>query len=255
MRYFLFNIESFYLSDILILFEFYLTKVYNSGTKLNTEKFMPTSDFTSLLNETLKGNTKALKNWSVYSFNEQQIQQALNTLEGFISGDNTPEKSYALVLRAIMHRKGVGGPKDDVKAIKLYEEAIELGHAPAMVNRAFMHQHGQGGSTDYAKAIELYEDAIKLGNAAAMANRAFMHHQEQGGPKDYVKAIELYEDAIKLGNDFAMTNRAFMHHQGQGGPEDYAKAIKLYEEAIELGAAAAMAHRAFMHQHGQGDVV
>jgi tetratricopeptide (TPR) repeat protein len=124
--------------------------------------------------------------------------------------------------------------KDYVRAIELYEQAIDLGNADAMNHRAYMHKNGQGSPVDYAKAIELYDQAIDLGNVSAMNNRAFMHEEGQGGDVDYAKAIALYEQAIALGNASAMNNRACMHQRGQGGPRNYAKATALYRRAHQI---------------------
>jgi len=136
--------------------------------------------------------------------------------------------------------------------IELYDQAIELGHAPAMDTRAWMYKYGVGGPVNYPKAIELYGRAIELGYAPAMNNLAYMYLEGQVGPVDYTKAIELFDRAIELGNADAMNNRAWIYQRYPGAPNNNSKAIELYDRAIELGHAPAMNNRAWMYMYGHG---
>ncbi|OGT61513.1 MAG: hypothetical protein A3E85_05370 [Gammaproteobacteria bacterium RIFCSPHIGHO2_12_FULL_45_12] len=161
----------------------------------------------------------------------------------------------AMCNRALFHlispesAPGLGRRDDYNAAIRLFQQAIELGNTSAMWCRAVMYEQGLGvgGFSDYKEAIQLYKKAIEGGNADAMNNRASMHYQGLGGPKDYLMAISLYKDAIARGNVPAMYNRAYMHEQGLdckvnlvGAVELYPKinllaAIKLYDQAILSG--------------------
>ena len=78
------------------------------------------------------------------------------------------------------------------KAIKYYNEAIELGSSDAMVELAINIYRGQNSK-------ELLEKAAKLNNPDALYHLAYMYEAK----KDYNKAKELYNMAIKLGNTSA----------------------------------------------------
>ena len=69
-----------------------------------------------------------------------------------------------------------------------------------------MHLHGQGGTVNVAEAIRIYEEAIQLGDVDAMNNRAWMHQYGQGGTANVAEAIRLYENAIKHGSSNAATH-------------------------------------------------
>lgn len=166
-----------------------------------------------------------------------------------------PDASNAMMLKAIMHQYGQGGPVNYPEAIRLYDRAIALGKSCAMNNRAYMYHHGDGGPVNYPKAIKLYDRAIALGDVHAMSNRAYMHQHGQGGPVNYPEARRLYAPLIALGKTSAMNNRAYMYQHGHGGPVNDSKAIKLYDRAIILGDSHAMCNRAYMHQHGRGGPV
>lgn len=100
-----------------------------------------------------------------------------------------------------MHQHGLGTPKDEAAAIRLYEQAIGLGHAAAMTNRAYMHQHGLGGPKDEAAAVRLDEQAIRLGHKVANGHDGAVSPFHQALSKLKTKAELLknngYEDAYK----------------------------------------------------------
>ena len=97
-----------------------------------------------------------------------------------------------------------------------------------MNNLALMYGYGRGVSTNYIKAIELYEKAVDLGNPTAMNNLALMYENGQGVPVDYQKAIKLYERAVDVGHLKAMNNLAFMNERGLGMEKNLNRALDLY---------------------------
>ncbi|WED42190.1 tetratricopeptide repeat protein [Legionella cardiaca] len=194
--------------------------------------------------------------WEQYTrdeqFNEDEIEQALLVVNQTLGDIDSPQRSHDLYLRGLWHEEGIGGDTKYDEAIRLFNEAIELGNANAMNARGYMHLYGLGGEVDYLNAIKLLEKAIWLGNASAMNNRGYMHIEGLGDRSNYPAAIKLLEKAIGLGNASAMTNRGYMYEVGLGGERNYDEAIKLYDEAIELGSSFAIYNRIHMHEQGLG---
>lgn len=147
--------------------------------------------------------------------------------------------SYAMALRAIMHREGFGGKKDYVLAIKLLEQAIELDDSFARSERAFMLTNGIGGEKDVARAEILLEQASAAGLGNVLYQLAYRHQFGLGCQKDLARAGILYEQAIALHSVGARHQLAFMLWQ-QDDISNHARAIKLFEQAAALGFAPAI---------------
>ncbi len=133
-----------------------------------------------------------------------------------------------MITRAWMHKNGEGCPPNNDEAIRLLDQAIDLGHSAAMHARAVMHFKGEGDDQNYDEAIRLFDQAIDLGHSDAMHERAVMHYHGEGGDQNYDEAIRLFDQAVDLGNREAICNRALMHEKGQGGPQNHDKASQLY---------------------------
>lgn len=140
--------------------------------------------FEKLLENALNGQSRALALWSQYQFTgifqAKDNEKALKAIEEILSQAEHPQRGSALSLRAFMHHHGQGTKVNYSEAIRLYQEAVQLGNSTAMNNLAYMYQRGQGVEVDYDKAIKLYQAAIELNNTAAMDNLAYMYINGQG---------------------------------------------------------------------------
>lgn len=209
---------------------------------------MPIADYTTLLEKMLNGDEKALQQWHEYryskSLNKKEAEQTLQAIKAFYSS-NAPDKRHALYLHAKLYDRGEGVQRDRAKAVRLYEEAIELGSTSAMNARASLYLSGHSPSPwAYAKATELYEKAVRLGNTTAMNILARMHYNN----RNKTAAIMLYEQAIKLDNTTAMIERAAIHMADR----EYTSAIAFYEQATKLGDTFATCCHAKMYLYGDG---
>ena len=70
-------------------------------------------------------------------------------------------KSYL----ASMYRAGVGGPKDEAKAIQLFEESADAGSANAQAQLGYLYEKGESGlKADPVQARYWYEKAASQDN-------------------------------------------------------------------------------------------
>jgi hypothetical protein len=90
---------------------------------------------------------------------EKDILAALKDGEA----QNHPE---ALVIKALMLRRGLVFPQDDRGATKLLIKAAELGNVEAMVLAAEAYREGLGVKRDDQKAVTLWRAAAKAGSLA-----------------------------------------------------------------------------------------
>lgn len=198
---------------------------------------MKIENFQDLLTKALHGDMETLLKWHDYhvsqSFQPQEINMALITIDAILSQEDHLQRSHALTLRAYMHTKGIGGKVNLEKAVELYSEAVALQNTTAMYNLAFLYEQGATGEPNYLKAIRLYEQAIALGDSNAMNNRACMHCNPQVGPVDYAKAIRLFEKAIDLNNPFAKNNLAIVYEQGLEGKINPDLELGFYQRAAD----------------------
>ncbi|KAI9499460.1 hypothetical protein BDB00DRAFT_794051 [Zychaea mexicana] len=81
---------------------------------------------------------------------------------------------YAPAQRALglMHARGIGTPKDEVKAHVLYNKAALQGDIRAMGLLAEQNEHGRGCIMDLKNALQLYEKAANAGSVAAQLSLA-----------------------------------------------------------------------------------
>lgn len=82
------------------------------------------------------------------------------------TAETNPEAQYQL---GMMMAEGVGGPKDDGAARKLFEKAAAQNHAGALERMGAFAQSGRGGPQDSAAAKTYYQRAADLGDEDAKA--------------------------------------------------------------------------------------
>ncbi len=138
--------------------------------------------------------------------------------------------------------KGAGLAKNcqnDYRALELYREAAELGHAEAIYRVGCFHEQGRGGlKKDDVVAVEHYRDAAELGCAAAQAvlGRRCEFGQGTLKKKDDVEAARWYKAAADQGDAAAQCDLAEFYEEGRGGlSRDLFKAAELYRLSAAQG--------------------
>jgi hypothetical protein len=153
---------------------------------------------------------------------------------------------------AVKYEKGMGMPRDQDKAVELYQESAASGYSPAQFSLGVSYELGQGVSKDIGRAVELYQQAANQGNSDAICKLAFLYQSGKGVPKDIGKAIELYGKSSALGNAFSEFMLGQMYEQGNSAPKDVAKAIECYRKAADMGNLQAQMKLGDMYEHGTG---
>ncbi len=169
---------------------------------------------------------------------------------------NTPhsnEPAEELYKRAKNYQYGNGGLKKDLKkALELFMQAANKGHAKSMTDVGWMNENGFGTSRNMHVAFEYYQKAADKGERMAINNLGWMYTKGNVVSVNYAKAVELYEKAIALGEPLAMTNLGWMYETGKGVPVDYSQAFKYYKKAADAGDLQGLHNTGWMYAAGRG---
>ena len=153
----------------------------------------------------------------------------------------SPFKSKAALELAQLYLKGGDGPsgevaKDEVRARKLFLEALKGGEARAASNLGKIYDRGLGVDPDPAEAIEFYRQASA--NDGNSARRLATLLAKTGGPEDEIassagRAIEVFEVRGEAGDGRALIQLADIFSKGQIVEADQARAASYLERLPE----------------------
>jgi len=120
---------------------------------------------------------------------------------------------------------GDGYPQDYVKALELWHQAGELGHAASNLNIAQMYMNGEGVEANMKKAIHYWELAAMRGDAMARHNLG--NNEWRLGNMD--RALKHYMIAVKDGESASLGNIQRLYFIGQATKDEYTKALQAYQ--------------------------
>lgn len=126
----------------------------------------------------------------------------------------------AILTQANIYRNGLGVPKDETKAAKLYLELDKKGSANTWWRLGNMYAHGRGVDRDFSLAFHYYQKGHNAGSMNATNNLADLYEKGHGVTQDYAMALSLYRQAAKAGNATSMFSLAGLYEKGLGVPAD-----------------------------------
>lgn len=115
-----------------------------------------------------------------------------------------------------------GAPISDSKSqedLVWLREAAAEGYPSALNDLGLMHALGSGAPKDEVKAVELFQKAARRGNGEAWTNLKIMYEYSKGVPHDAFKAFEWFQKAALQGDPEAQTFLGALYAAGQI-PED-----------------------------------
>ncbi len=122
---------------------------------------------------------------------------------------------------------GQGVPRDDGEALRHYEAAAALNHAPACFNLGLIYELGRGVPRNEAEAVNWYRRAAAQNHPRAAYHLAVMLEDGRGVARDEAGAARHYRIAAEQGIGVAQASLGLMLAAGRGGlttnlPEAYA---------------------------------
>lgn len=123
------------------------------------------------------------------------------------------------------------------RAVPYFESACDSGELGACYDLGVLYEDGEALPKDEAKAMSLYEKAChaQTGDGMACNNLAVMYEKGRGVAADQDKASQLYQRSCNLGSMLGCRNLARRYLEGKGIEHDPAKAASLLDKACNLG--------------------
>ncbi|EJK65109.1 hypothetical protein THAOC_14083 [Thalassiosira oceanica] len=123
----------------------------------------------------------------------------------------------------------LGLQKDMQRAVKLWEEAAELGSIEALFCLGNAHHKGDGVQQGNAKAAQFWTKAAMQGHVLSRANLGWLEGEK--GNQDREARHNLI--SAKMGHTGSVENIKTAFKAGFATKEHYAEALKGYQDAIE----------------------
>ena len=139
------------------------------------------------------------------------------------------------VLASCYHDGSKGLKKNSKEAVKLYEQAAQLGHPEAAGRLGKMHLEGDGVKKNPTQAKRYLGLSANLGSTAALflLGNLLREGKKKGFPQDLAEAAKLYRKAANQGHADSQANLAQMLKTGQVVPQDPQEAERLFKLAAD----------------------
>ena len=121
--------------------------------------------------------------------------------------------------------------------LKLIQQSADAGSAEGAHRLALVYAYGEGGvPRNEARAVELFERAAEKGHKRAQLNLGTLYLRGQGVPRDVIQARAWLEKAAANGDPYALyaLGRAMSESMGPASA-DLLRAADLYRQAAEKG--------------------
>ena len=121
--------------------------------------------------------------------------------------------------------------------LRLIQQSADAGSAEGAHRLALVFAHGDGGSPrNEQRAVELFERAAEKGHKRAQLNLGTLYLRGQGVPRDLIQARAWLEKAATNGDPYALyaLGRAMSESLGPANA-DRVRAADLYRQAAEKG--------------------
>ena len=121
--------------------------------------------------------------------------------------------------------------------LRLIQQSADAGSAEGAHRLALVFAHGDGGTPrNEARAVELFERASEKGHRRAQLNLGTLYLRGQGVPRDLIQARAWLEKAAAGGDPYALyaLGRAMSESMGPANA-DPVRAANLYRQAAEKG--------------------
>lgn len=159
-----------------------------------------------------------------------EIDDVIAKLNEMAPGNLTAKCSLAE-----MAENGIGMSKDVNKALALYNEAANAGHAWAQTNLGYIYKDGVNVPVDEAKGVMWIKKASEQMFHPAVGTLAGMYMTGKGVEKNRAKAVGLMTMMAEQGNPGGYYGLWKAYKRGHGVAKDTVKAREYLEKAVAGG--------------------
>jgi len=140
------------------------------------------------------------------------FETALSEFQYLVKHDYAPGMYHL----AELYSRGLGVPKDQQKAIQLYQDASAKDFTDATFALAVIYKEGKGVKANVSKSLDLFTLAAEKGMSAAQYNLGVMYTNGEGTRKNYHTAVKWYVKSASQNYTLAQFNLALMYYEGLG---------------------------------------
>ena len=156
----------------------------------------------------------------------------------------------ALVLLGFCYERELGVPFDGLKATEYYHKAIKIGHVKGAFLLGDCYQYGFVLKQNLEQACGYYRIAADQHYSQAKAKLAFLRVLNGQNVKDSLEELELQE---KRGCLVAINGLGIIYYGGKGVEQSYTKAKELYTAAASKGDEKAFYNLALYYFKGRSE--
>lgn len=138
------------------------------------------------------------------------------------------------------------------KALEIYYESAEKGHAFSQLQLGRMFLLGEGVDRDYQAALEWIQKSAEQDNGEAQAYLGQMYEKGLGVDREIQKALELYKKSAGQSNALGQARLAGLYLAGLGVEQNLRVAFVWNEKSAEQGNGEAQASLGYMYEKGLG---
>lgn len=185
----------------------------------------------------------------------QQGQQQISPADLFVlmAGEAEKGNSEAMLTLGSLYERGVGTPRNFVKAFEWYQKAANAGVPAGFYNVGVCYEVGMGNGGDMTKAFSNFEEAAKRGLNQALYKLASLYFTGLGTAKNETWGVELLTRAAAQSHAAAANDLGVIYYEGTFGQQkDPAKAFEWFTKAADLGHGEAMKNLAIFYRDGIG---
>ena len=184
-----------------------------------------------------------------------QQQQQISPAEAFAVMAAEAEKGSAPAMLTLgtMYERGIGTPRNFVKALEWYSKAAAANLPEGHYNVGVCYEIGMGNAGDPVKAFEHFEKSAELELPQGLYKLASLYFTGAGVARNESWGVELLKRAAETGHMAAANDLGVIHFEGSfGQPKDINLAYEMFDKAAELGNPEAMKNLAVFHRDGLG---
>jgi TPR repeat protein len=139
------------------------------------------------------------------------------------------------VLAGDAYLKGEEIPKDERRALQMYNAAAQAGNPAADLRLYNLYGHGIAVAKDQATAMHWLQDAANHHDRVALFILGSAYDRGDGVPPDARRACENYKSAAFLGSPDAFVALGTLLRDGRGIAQNLALAYRYYGQAKVMG--------------------
>ncbi len=187
-------------------------------------------------------------NAAYIAFDQSQYLTALKIAQYHAERDDAP----ALTLMGRIYENGLGVPKNELNAAKLYRRAAQLGDTEGVFSFAVMLAAGRGIQKNPDGAAKLFEQAARTGHPEANYNLGLLFISGIGKPENPRRAVMHLRYAAEQGLAAAQYDLAALYRKGHGIQPDAYLANVWLRRAADAGMPTAQYEYAVALLQGRG---